>query len=179
MAYYRVANYTRVLTDNCTTFSSCVQRRPRYPDTIHSKVENIRQPICAPWPQSRYSERTLGSVPFSGWLVDPFGIVLCSVVPCRSFRLPVRRGTTQLFKIVYHLVVVLLLGLGRLLLVLTVEVAERVGGLQRLRGGLERGFHGEISSTNEPGRRTRSGIVNRPGILFSLEICFRVKVVTV
>lgn len=36
---------------------------------------------------------------------------------------------------------VLLLGLGRLLLVLIMDVAEGVGSLQRLRGGVESGFH--------------------------------------
>jgi hypothetical protein len=76
---------------------------------------------------------------------------------------------------------VLLLVLGRSLLVLIVKVAERIGNLQRLRGGrVEVGFQVEVGSTNEPGGRAWTWIVHWLGNLFDLlEIRFCVKLITV
>lgn len=73
----------------------------------------------------------------------------------------------------------LLLVLGRLLLVLVVKVAEGVGSLQRLGGGVEVGFNVWVGSTNEPGRRTRTGIINWPGMVLSLKVRLSVKLITV
>jgi len=77
------------------------------------------------------SVRILDSGPlFPTRLVDPPRIVLCDVVPRRPFRFPAGRRTTQPFEVVHHLVVNLLLGLGRFLLVLIVDVGEGVGSFR-------------------------------------------------
>jgi len=87
------------------------------------------------------SVRILDSEPLFTWLVDPPRIVLCDVVPRWSLRFPVGRCTTQLFEVAYHLLMDLLLGLGRFLLVLIVDVGEGVGILQRLQGCVGGGFN--------------------------------------
>lgn len=126
------------------------------------------------------AERILDSATLSRRLVDPLGVVWRGVVPGRTFRVLVRRRTVQLFEVVHHLLMVLLLVLGGSLLVLIMKVREGVGCFQRLRGRVEVGFHVEVNSTNEPGRRTWAGIIDRPGDFFGLlEIAFGVEVITV
>ena len=82
----------------------------------------------------------LDSEPLSRWLINPLRIALCNVTPRWLFRVPVRCCAAHLLEVVHHLVVILLLGFGRPLFVLIVDVAEGVGSLQRLGGGVEGGF---------------------------------------
>lgn len=72
-----------------------------------------------------------------------------------------------------------LLALGGFLLVLAVKVTEGIGSLQRLRGRVEVGFYVEVGSTNEPGRRTWTGIIDWPRIFFDFKVRFGVKLITV
>ena len=136
-------------------------------------------PIVVLTTKNSFLDSRLNLEPLSRWLVNPLGTVLRYVVSRRSFCLPVRRHTTQLVKVVHHLLMVFLLGLGRLFFVLIVNVTEGVGSLQRFGSGIEGGFSVYVGSTSEPGRRARAGIINWPGNLFDLEIRFGMKLITV
>jgi len=126
--------YIHIFTDGCVLFICvCNGVDPNVDTRLHSVIMFVNF--------FSDSVRILVLKPLSRWLVDPPRVVLRDVVPSRSFRFPARRDTTQLPQVVHHLLMILLLDLGRFLLVLIVDVVKRVVNLQRLRGRVEGGFH--------------------------------------